>query len=59
VIRTQKTGRVRTCQVEPGSLALVEQWLAARRNMWESHFDRLGAVIEEQKLLGKSRKGRL
>ena len=59
VIRTQKAGRVRTCQVEPGSLALVEQWLAGCRNMWESHFDRLGAVLEQQKLLGKSRKGRL
>jgi DNA-binding transcriptional ArsR family regulator len=48
VIRTQKTGRVRTCQVEPRSLAVVEQWLAARRNMWEGHFDRLGAVLEEE-----------
>jgi DNA-binding transcriptional ArsR family regulator len=59
VIRTQKTGRVRTCQVEPRSLAMVEQWLAARRSVWESAFDRLGAVLQEQKLVGKSRKGTL
>jgi DNA-binding transcriptional ArsR family regulator len=56
VIRTQKTGRIRTCQVEPQSLAVVEQWLAVRRNLWESRFDRLGAVLEEQRLAGKSKK---
>jgi DNA-binding transcriptional ArsR family regulator len=59
VIRTQKTGRVRTCQVAPRSLAMVEQWLAARRNMWESRFDRLAEVLEQQKSAGKSRKGTL
>jgi DNA-binding transcriptional ArsR family regulator len=47
VIRTHKTGRVRTCQVEPRSFAVVEQWLASRRNMWESHFDRLGTVLAD------------
>ena len=48
VIRTEKTGRVRTCRVESQALAVVEQWLSARRSAWESHFDRLGAVLEEQ-----------
>jgi DNA-binding transcriptional ArsR family regulator len=46
VIRTQKTGRVRTCRVRPEALAVVEQWLASRRSEWESHLDRLGALLE-------------
>jgi len=57
VVHTQKIGRVRTCRIEPKSLALVEQWLAARRNMWEDQFDRLGALLEEQKGAAKSKKG--
>jgi DNA-binding transcriptional ArsR family regulator len=49
VIRTQKIGRVRTCRIEPQALGQVEQWVAERRAMWEQHFDRLGALLEEQK----------
>jgi DNA-binding transcriptional ArsR family regulator len=56
VIRTEKIGRVRTCRVEPQALAIVEQWLSKRRRMWEDHFDRLGAVLEEQKATGKAKK---
>jgi DNA-binding transcriptional ArsR family regulator len=56
VIRTEKTGRVRTCRVEPQALAIVEQWLSKRRRAWEGHFDRLGAVLEEQKAAGKAKK---
>ena len=56
VIRTQKIGRVRVCRVEPHSLALVEQWLSARRSMWEGHLDRLGAVLAQQKRARRARK---
>ena len=49
VIRTQKTGRVRTCRIEPHALGMVERWLSERRAMWEGHLDRLGAVLEEQR----------
>jgi len=55
VIRTRKEGRVRTCRVEPKALALVEQWVAARRGSWEEHFDRLGAMFEEE-IKAKDRK---
>jgi DNA-binding transcriptional ArsR family regulator len=53
VVRTRKTGRVRTCSIEPRSLALVEQWLSTRRSLWESRLDRLGEVLEEQKASAK------
>jgi DNA-binding transcriptional ArsR family regulator len=49
VIQTQKTGRIRTCRIEPQALGMVERWLSDRRAMWEGHLDRLGAVLEEQK----------
>lgn len=45
MIRTQKTGRVRTCRIETAALHQVEQWLSERRAMWERHFDLLGAVL--------------
>jgi DNA-binding transcriptional ArsR family regulator len=49
VIQTQKTGRVRTCRIEPRVLGMVERWISDRRAMWEGHLDRLGAVLEEQR----------
>ena len=45
LIRTEKAGRVRMCQLDPAGLALVEQWLAERRGLWERRFDRLGEVL--------------
>ena len=48
MIRTHKTGRVRTCRIESAALGQVEQWLSERRAMWERHFDLLGAVLAEQ-----------
>jgi len=48
LIRTQKLGRVRTCEIEPKALALAEQWLSQRRTLWERRLDRLGEVLAEQ-----------
>ena len=47
LVKTEKTGRVRTCRMEPRGLALVEQWIGERRSVWEQRFDRLGALLEE------------
>lgn len=47
LVRSEKVGRVRTCQIEPAALRLVEQWIAERRTLWERRFDRLGAVLAE------------
>lgn len=47
LIRTQKSGRVRTCQIEPKGFALVEKWITDRRLLWERRFDRLGAMLSE------------
>jgi len=45
VVRTEKTGRVRTCRMEPGGLKIVEQWILDRRTSWERRLDRLGEIL--------------
>lgn len=47
LVRTEKAGRVRTCQIEPKGFALVEKWINDRRLLWERRFDRLGALLTE------------
>jgi DNA-binding transcriptional ArsR family regulator len=47
LVRTEKTGRVRTCRIEPRGLTVAERWIADRRSLWESRFDRLGKLLAE------------
>lgn len=47
LVRSEKTGRVRTCRIELPALRLVEQWITQRRSTWERRFDRLGDVLAE------------
>lgn len=47
LVRTEKTGRVRTCRVEPKALKSIEHWVAGRRAQWERRFDRLGQYLAE------------
>jgi DNA-binding transcriptional ArsR family regulator len=48
LVRTQKVGRVRTCQIEAGSLERAEQWINERRTQWERRLDRLGDYLARQ-----------
>src|SRR5271157_5502437 len=45
LVRSKKTGRVRTCRVDPEALSLAEQWISARRIEWERRLDRLGRYL--------------
>ena len=47
LVRTEKAGRVRTCQLEPAGLSVAEKWIADRRSVWERRLDRLGKLLEE------------
>jgi DNA-binding transcriptional ArsR family regulator len=47
LVSSEKRGRVRTCQIEPGALGPVERWIGARRSSWESRLDRLGEYLAE------------
>ncbi len=48
LVNTTKVGRVRTCRMEPKGLSVVEQWINARRSLWEKRFDRLGDLLTEE-----------
>jgi DNA-binding transcriptional ArsR family regulator len=47
LIRSEKVGRVRTCEIEPAALRPLEQWVSARRSNWERRLDRLGDYLAE------------
>ncbi len=47
LVKSQKTGRVRTCQIEPGALSLAERWINERRTTWERRLDRLGQYLAD------------
>ena len=45
VVRSQKVGRVRTCEIEPFALSTAERWISERRATWEGRLDRLGEFL--------------
>ena len=45
LVRSQKVGRTRTCQINPGALQSAESWVAERRSLWERRLDRLGDYL--------------
>ncbi len=47
LIRTVKVGRVRTCVLNRERLALVDDWLAEQRAVWEERTDRLEILVDE------------
>jgi len=48
LVRSEKTGRVRTCHVDAAVLGSAEQWIAGRRATWARRLDRLGRLLGEQ-----------
>jgi hypothetical protein len=49
LIRTVKSGRVRTCVLRRDRLALVDDWLAEQRRIWEERTDRLERLVTDPK----------
>src|SRR6266699_4609216 len=41
LVRSQKTGRTRTCSINPAVLRSAASWIAERRAFVERHLDRL------------------
>ena len=48
LVHTEKTGRVRTCRIEPTGLTAAERWIDHLRSTWERRLDRLGKMLEEE-----------
>lgn len=47
LVRSEKTGRVRTYRLAPKRLKLVETWLARQRVLWERRLDQLDGYLIE------------
>ena len=41
LVRSKKTGRVRTYRLAPERLRLLDDWLARQRDLWERRLDQL------------------
>ncbi|MGJ0388159.1 ArsR/SmtB family transcription factor [Microbacterium sp. CGR1] len=48
LIRTSKSGRVRTCTLNHDRLAIVGDWLKEQRRVWDQRTDRLEALVNDQ-----------
>ncbi len=44
-IRTTKSGRVRTCELDPRALRATSQWLLEQRAVWETRLDQMDAYL--------------
>lgn len=49
LIHTTKSGRVRTCMLNRKRLALIDNWLAGQRRIWEGRTDRLEQFVTTPK----------
>jgi len=49
LVKSTKRGRVRTYEIAPERFKVVEDWLAARRQVWEARLDRFDHYIKQLK----------
>jgi DNA-binding transcriptional ArsR family regulator len=54
LVRSQKTGRIRTCSLNPPVFRSAETWIAERRGLWERRLDRLGDYLADVATAGSS-----
>jgi DNA-binding transcriptional ArsR family regulator len=47
LVRTRKSGRVRTCQISPAPLKAAESWISAQRALWERRLDQLDRYLAD------------
>ncbi|MEM0934686.1 MAG: metalloregulator ArsR/SmtB family transcription factor [Pseudomonadota bacterium] len=46
LVRSEKSGRVRTCYINAPALREVDAWFSARRAMWEGRLARLSRHVD-------------
>jgi DNA-binding transcriptional ArsR family regulator len=49
LVKSKKQGRVRTYEIVPERLRVVEDWLTARRREWEARLDRFDRYVQQLK----------
>jgi DNA-binding transcriptional ArsR family regulator len=49
LVRSSKTGRVRTYKLAPARLQVAEHWMARQRALWNQRLDQLDDVLQQMK----------
>src|SRR4051812_12761077 len=49
LVKSKKRGRVRTYEIAPERFKVAEDWLAARRRLWEARLDRFDQYVKQLK----------
>jgi DNA-binding transcriptional ArsR family regulator len=49
LVKSKKSGRVRTYEIAPERFEVAEGWLAARRQQWEERLDRFDQYVKQLK----------
>ncbi len=49
LVKSKKEGRVRTYELAPERFKVAENWLTARRQLWEARFDRFDRYVKQLK----------
>ncbi|HET7923074.1 MAG TPA: metalloregulator ArsR/SmtB family transcription factor [Gammaproteobacteria bacterium] len=49
LVKSKKRGRVRTYELIPERFKVVENWLTARRELWESRLDQFDQYVKKLK----------
>jgi DNA-binding transcriptional ArsR family regulator len=49
LVKSSKRGRVRTYEITPERLSVAEDWLAARRRLWEARLERFDHYVTRLK----------
>jgi DNA-binding transcriptional ArsR family regulator len=49
LVKSKKRGRVRTYEIVPERFQVAEDWLTARRQLWEARLDRFDQYVKELK----------
>jgi DNA-binding transcriptional ArsR family regulator len=47
LVKSKKRGRVRTYEIAPERFKVVEDWLSARRQLWEARLDRFDQYVKQ------------
>ena len=49
LVKSKKRGRVRTYEIVPDRFRVAEDWLSARRQLWEARLDRFDQYVNQLK----------
>ena len=45
LVHTEKSGRIRTCRLDPSGFQALHHWVQDHRSIWERGLDRLGDLL--------------